>query len=79
MNVSLALQAFAVALALLCVAFVPVTIRRDLGLSQRIVRIDTLPRTRWPFLLTRIGAACLLVSFALLVFACLYILTAHAH
>jgi hypothetical protein len=38
------------------------------------VEIDTLPLARWPNLLTRVGIACLLVSFALLLAACYTIL-----
>ncbi|CAH2786926.1 MAG: hypothetical protein CPDRYMAC_2507 [uncultured Paraburkholderia sp.] len=78
MNLSLALEIVAVALALVCLAMMPVTIRRDSGLSRRVVRMDNLPPMRWPNLLTRVGMACVLASFALLVFACYYILTGTA-
>lgn len=74
MDLSLALETLAVALALLCVALVPVAIRHDPGLARRIVRMDGLPHARWPNLLTRVGIACLLMSFALLLVACYYIL-----
>ena len=74
MNFFLALETFAITLALLCVALVPVAIGRDPGLTRRIVRIDAVPAARWPNLLTRAGAACLLISFALLIGACYYIL-----
>lgn len=74
MNISLALETFAVVLVLLCVALVPVAVRRDPGLARRIVRMDGLPHARWPNLLMRVGFACLLVSFALLLVACYYIL-----
>jgi hypothetical protein len=74
MNILLPLETFAITLALLCVALVPVAIGRDPGLARRVVRIDAVPAARWPNLLTRVGAACLLVSFALLVGACYYIL-----
>jgi hypothetical protein len=69
-----ALEVFAIALALLCVALVPIAIRRDPGLARRIVRMDALPRARWPNLLTRVGVACVLLSFALLLLACYYML-----
>jgi hypothetical protein len=36
--------------------------------------MDGLPPLRWPNLVTRIGMACLLASFALLVLACYCIL-----
>ena len=74
MTLSVALEIFAVALALLCVALVPIAIRRDPGLARRIVRVKGLPRARWPGLLTRVGFACLLVSFAVLLVACYHIL-----
>ncbi|CAH2891743.1 MAG: FIG00455022: hypothetical protein [uncultured Paraburkholderia sp.] len=70
MELSVALQIFAVALALLCVALVPVAIRRDPGLARPIVRIDGFRRPRWPNVVTRVGVACLLVSFVLLLSAC---------
>jgi len=68
------LEIFAAALALLCVALVPVAFRRDPGLARPIVRMDALPRARWPNLLTRAGIACLLVSFAWLLAGCYYML-----
>ncbi|PQV52934.1 hypothetical protein [Paraburkholderia sp. BL21I4N1] len=74
MDTRLALETFSVALALLCVALVPVAIRRDPGLARRMVKMDGLPLARWPNLLTRVGCACLLASFALLFIACYYIL-----
>ncbi len=70
MELSVALEIFAVALALLCVALVPVAIRRDPGLARPIVRIDGFRRPRWPNVVTRVGVACLLVSFVLLLSAC---------
>ncbi|CAB3690054.1 hypothetical protein LMG24238_03072 [Paraburkholderia sediminicola] len=75
MDISFALETFTVALALICVALVPFAIGRDPGLARRIVRMDSLPRPRWPNLLTRAGIACLLVSFALLLVGCYYIIT----
>ncbi|MFM0628785.1 hypothetical protein [Paraburkholderia xenovorans] len=69
-----ALETFAIALALLCVALVPVAISRDPGLARRVVRMDALPRARWPNLLTRVGVACLLLSFAMLLAGCYYML-----
>ncbi|MFM0337779.1 hypothetical protein [Paraburkholderia fungorum] len=74
MDTSLALEIFAVVLALFCVLLMPVAIRRDPGLARRIVRMDGLPRPRWPNLLTRVGIACVLASFALLLIGCYYIL-----
>lgn len=74
MNIMLVLETVAVALALLCVALVPVAIGCDSGLARRIVRMDGLPLARWPNLLTRAGIACLLMSFVLLLVACYYIL-----
>ena len=68
------LELFALALALTCVALVPVAVRRDPGLARRIVRMEGLPRARWPNLLTRAGVACLLVSFAWLLVSCYYLL-----
>jgi hypothetical protein len=74
MNLSLALEIFAATLALLCMALVPVAISHDSGLMRNIVRMDSVPMPRWPTLLMRVGVACVLVSFALLVGACYYIL-----
>jgi hypothetical protein len=74
MNLLLALEIFAATLALLCMALVPVAIGHDSGLMRNIVRMDSVPVPRWPTLLTRAGVACLLVSFALLVGACYYLL-----
>lgn len=74
MNALTALRILAVALAVLCAVLVPVAIRRDPGLARRIVRMDALPFSRWPNLLTRIGVACLLLSFALLLAGCYYLL-----
>ncbi|ACD17226.1 hypothetical protein [Paraburkholderia phytofirmans] len=74
-----ALEVIAIALALLCVALVPVAIGRDPGLARRVVRMDALPRARWPNLLTRVGVACLLLSFALLLAACYYMLASAGH
>ncbi|QQC64046.1 hypothetical protein [Paraburkholderia ginsengisoli] len=79
MNFFLALEIFAVTLALLCVALVPVAIGRDPGLMPRIVRMDAVPKPRWPNLLMRTGVACVLMSFALLVGACYYILADALH
>lgn len=73
------LELFALALALLCVALVPVAVRRDPGLARRIVRMDALPRERWPNLLTRAGIACMLVSFAWLLAGCYYMLASAGH
>jgi hypothetical protein len=53
---------------------VPIAIRRDPGLARRVVRMDALPRARWPNLLTRVGIASLLLSFALLLIGCYYLL-----
>ncbi|CAE6707358.1 hypothetical protein [Paraburkholderia haematera] len=74
MDIPLALETFTVALALFCVALVPFAIGRDPGLARRIVQMDKLPRARWPNLLTRVGIACVLVSFALLLAGCYYVL-----
>lgn len=75
MDISFALETFTVVLALLCVALMPVAIRRDPGLARLIARMHGLPRARWPNLLTRVGTACLLASFALLLIGCYLILT----
>ncbi|MFM0041661.1 hypothetical protein PQR05_35760 [Paraburkholderia sediminicola] len=74
MDISFALETFAAALALFCVALVPFAISRDPGLARRIVQMDSLPRPRWPNLLTRVGIGCVLMSFALLLVGCYYIL-----
>ncbi|HEX7933971.1 MAG TPA: hypothetical protein VF573_12960 [Paraburkholderia sp.] len=74
MSFSVALECLVVTLALFCVALVPFVIRRDPGLARPIVPIDGLNRPRWPNLLTRAGIACLLVSFALLLSDCYYML-----
>jgi hypothetical protein len=74
MDLSFALQTFAVALAIFCVALMPFAISRDPGLARRTVQMNSLPHVRWPNLLTRAGVACLLMSFALLLFGCYYIL-----
>ncbi|MFM0009322.1 hypothetical protein PQR46_05185 [Paraburkholderia sediminicola] len=79
MEISFALEAFAVALALFCVALVPFAIGRDPGLARRIVQMDSLPRARWPNLLTRAGMACALMSFALLLVGCYYIIAGAGH
>ncbi|PRY03178.1 hypothetical protein [Paraburkholderia sp. BL25I1N1] len=68
------LKTIAIALALLCAALAPVAIGHDPGLARRAVRMDALPRARWPNLLTRVGIACLLLSFALLLAGCYYML-----
>jgi hypothetical protein len=69
-----ALKIFVVTLALICLALVPVAIGRDPGQTARIAEMDALPVARWPNLLTRVGIACLLVSFALMLAACYTIL-----
>jgi hypothetical protein len=74
MHVFLALEIFIITLAVLCTALVPVALRHDLGLARRVVRMDGIPRARWPNLLTRAGMACLLASFVLLAIACYFIL-----
>lgn len=74
MDISLALETFAVALALFCVFLMPVAIQRDPGLARRIVPMTGLPRARWPNLLTRVGVTCLLASFVLLLIGCYTIL-----
>jgi hypothetical protein len=71
-----ALLSFVIALTLICIALVPFVICADPGLARRIVPIDSLPVTRWPALLTRIGAACLVASFAVLLVGCYLILSA---
>jgi hypothetical protein len=79
MDISLTLETFAIALALFCVALVPFAISRDPGLARRVVQMDNLPRPHWPNLLTRVGAASLLVSFALLLAGCYYLLAGAGH
>ncbi|WP_168794750.1 hypothetical protein [Paraburkholderia aromaticivorans] len=74
MHTLAALETIAIALALLCVALVPVAISRDPGLARRVVRMEALPHARWPNLLTRVGIACVLLSFALLLASCYYML-----
>lgn len=74
MNPFYLLQIITVSVALVCIALVPLVIRHDPGLARRVVRIDAIRLARWPNLLTRVGAACLLASFALLVLACYTIL-----
>jgi hypothetical protein len=74
MNTFLLLQILAVVVALICIALVPLAIRHDPGLARRVVRMDGIHLARWPNLLTRVGAACLLASFAMLVFVCYYLL-----
>ncbi|REE17794.1 hypothetical protein B0G71_0762 [Paraburkholderia sp. BL27I4N3] len=68
------LKTIAIALALLCAALAPVAMGHDPGLARRAVRMDALPHARWPNLLTRVGIACLLLSFALLLAGCYYML-----
>jgi len=46
MELPIALETVAVTLALLCIALVPVALRRDPGLARPIVRIDGLRRPR---------------------------------
>jgi hypothetical protein len=74
MNLFLFLQVVTVTVALICIALVPVAIRHDPGLARRVIPMDAIRLARWPNLLTRVGAACVLASFALLVLACFYIL-----
>lgn len=74
MNTHLILQIVTVAVALLCMVLVPVVIRSDPGLMRRVVRMDAIEIPRWPGLLMRFGAGCLLVSFAMLVLVCYFIL-----
>jgi hypothetical protein len=74
MSMSVALETLAVTLALLCLALVPVAIRRDPGLARPVVPIDGFRRPRWPNFLTRAGIACLLLAFALLLTDCYWIL-----
>ncbi|MFL9965447.1 hypothetical protein PQR02_31275 [Paraburkholderia sediminicola] len=74
MSTFAALKVFVVSLALVCVALVPVALGRDPGRASRTVEIDAPAVARWPNLLTRVGIACLLVSFALLLAACYTIL-----
>jgi hypothetical protein len=74
MNLFLALEIFSATLALVCVALVPVAIGHDPGFMRTIVRMDGVPEARWPTLLMRVGVSCVLLSFALLIGACYYIL-----
>jgi len=74
MDTSFALETVTVSVALFCVALVPFAIGRDPGLARCIVQMDSLPRARWPNLLTRAGMACVLMSFALLLVGCYYII-----
>jgi hypothetical protein len=74
MNTFVLLQIFAVVVALICIALVPLAIRHDPGLARRVVQMDGIRLARWPNLLTRVGAACLLASFAMLVLLCYYLL-----
>jgi hypothetical protein len=70
MEFSFALKAFAVVLALFCIALVPFFIRRDPAPVRSIVHIEALPHPLWPSLLTRLGSATLVASFVLLVGGC---------
>jgi hypothetical protein len=79
MNTYLALETLAVALALVCVTLAPISISIDPGFARRIVRLDGLPHAHWPKLLLRAGTACLLLSFALLLAACYYLLAGAHH
>jgi len=74
MDTYLALETLAVALALLCATLVPISVSIDPGFARRIVRLDALPHANWPKLLTRVGTACLLLSFVMLLVGCYYIL-----
>jgi hypothetical protein len=53
MELSFALQFFAVMLLLVCIALVPFVARRDPVPVATIVGIHVLPRSQWPGLLTR--------------------------
>jgi hypothetical protein len=66
MDYSLALQFFALMLVMIGITLVPIFIRRDPVPVRSIIRIDMLPRTRWPGLLTRVGVVRLLASFVML-------------
>ncbi|HEX7908225.1 MAG TPA: hypothetical protein VF534_09085 [Paraburkholderia sp.] len=79
MDTYLSLETLAVTLALLCVMLAPISISIDPGFARRIVRLDGLPQTNWPRLLMRAGTACLLLSFALLLVVCYYILVSARH
>lgn len=67
-----------IVLALICAALVPFVARLDPDLGRRVVRMDALPSVGWPRVLTRIGAASLLGSFAVLLADCYLILDVHA-
>jgi hypothetical protein len=70
MDYSFALKFFAIMLAILSIALVPFFMRGDPAPVRSIVQIDALPRPKWPGWMTRMGAATLLASFALLIGGC---------
>jgi hypothetical protein len=67
---TLALRFSAVMLTVLCLLLATLIGRRDPLPLESKIRIDTLPRARWPAILTRAGIVCLLGSFVLLLMAC---------
>ncbi|MCI0152225.1 hypothetical protein KNO81_41195 [Paraburkholderia sediminicola] len=76
MDFSLALQFFALMLVLISIALVPIVIRRDPVAVSSTIRIDMLPRTRWPGLLTQVGVVSLLASFVMSLGVCHLLLPA---
>ena len=74
MDFSLALQFFALMLSLISIALAPFVMRCDPVPVRSIVRIDVLPHTPWPGVLTRAGAVCLLASFVALLTGCYLLL-----
>ncbi|MCI0151966.1 hypothetical protein KNO81_39720 [Paraburkholderia sediminicola] len=76
MDFALTLQFFALMLSLISIALVPFVMGRDPVPVRSIVRIDVLPPPQWPGVLTRVGVACLLASFVVLLTGCYLLLPA---
>ncbi len=74
MDYPLALRFSVGVLTLICIALAPVIARRDPAPVAHIVRIDALPRARWPGVMTRAGVVRLLASFVLLLMLCEFLL-----
>ncbi|GAB2911684.1 hypothetical protein GCM10027093_57580 [Paraburkholderia jirisanensis] len=66
MDFSFALRFFTMMLTLICIALIPLAIRREPAPHPVVVSLAALPRTRWPGRLAGAGVACLLASFAML-------------
>ncbi|MBP0593187.1 hypothetical protein J8I87_26425 [Paraburkholderia sp. LEh10] len=75
MDLSFALQFFTAMLMLICVVLGAIVMRLDPVPTPTIARVHGMRRSKWPCVLTRVGLACLLASFALMLGGCYLLLT----